>query len=996
MINIQGIKYLVPFIFYLSCGLAGMGQPTLDSDLKKPKKYENRILRAEKTGEKKFTAPRRFFQNTYTHYNYVFNAETKLSQVLQSAKMQHVDRYSELLPFYNYSLEGTSAQKTELDSVIYKVNAGIFLHDLRSNWMDNLYLAMGQAYFFRNTLDSAFMTFQYMNYAFHPKDADGYDRVIASNSTENGNALKVSTLENRNIVDKAFSRPPSRNDALLWLIRTHIQRNENSQASTLLQTLRNDPQFPTRLQAQLEEMQALLYYNQKQYDSAAYHLGKALPAADNKQEQARWEFLIGQLYKKAGSVEQSRSAFEKSAQHTLNPVMEVAAQLEIAQLYDGSDGRNWQTVVQTLEKMARREKYANYRDLIYYTIGEIEYRNLAYDQAHGHLLKGIKFSNQNPEQKSRIFLLLGELAFTQKKYSPAKSYYDSVETSLVPETEAKVVAQRKDILTIVVAQLNIIDRQDSLQALAALPEAERMEILRKKLRQIKKQQAAGALTGPGSSNIPGFTNQQNQAASDMFATGNTGDFYFYNNSLKSRGYNEFRNKWGNRPNTDNWRRSSSQTNPGFTKDQGRTPLTTDELDANDPTLDLLLDKIPLTPELLQESKDSVAQARYLIGITLQNKLEDYASAASQYEWILENYEGAQVVEADVLYNLAICYRMLGKELELTQTNKRLQEKFPHTRQAKLAKDPLAVKEADSIRSKEATQVYDGIYNQFLTGQFQAAIEAKQTADSVYGKHHWTPQLLYIEAIYHIKQQEDSIAISVLEQLKRQFPEHALTSKTNTMIDVLRRRKEIENYLTNLDVERQPEDSTRFQSLPVTKAVVQPKETVPEVPEPPKPREARAATQLPKAKIDQPKTDSTRLTKQAPKLPETTLFNRHAEQPHFVVIVLSNVDPVYVNETKNAFDRYHREKYYNKPMNISITSLTDTIKMVAIRGLENEAAALDYIERAKALSEKDIIPWLKKENYYFLPVAEDNMNLLLDSKNLPAYKTFLQQLFPNQF
>ena len=86
MINTQGTRILISFLFCLSCFLPGLAQPTLDSDLKKPKKYENRILRAEKTGQKKFNVPRRFFQNTYTHYNYYFNAQTKLDSVLANAR----------------------------------------------------------------------------------------------------------------------------------------------------------------------------------------------------------------------------------------------------------------------------------------------------------------------------------------------------------------------------------------------------------------------------------------------------------------------------------------------------------------------------------------------------------------------------------------------------------------------------------------------------------------------------------------------------------------------------------------------------------------------------------------------------------------------------------------------------------------------------------------------------------------------------------------------
>ena len=67
-------------------------------------------------------------------------------------------------------LNNTAAQKTELDSVIYKATAGILLHDLRSDWVDNLYLLIGKAYYLRKDFDSASMTFQFINYNLFPKE----------------------------------------------------------------------------------------------------------------------------------------------------------------------------------------------------------------------------------------------------------------------------------------------------------------------------------------------------------------------------------------------------------------------------------------------------------------------------------------------------------------------------------------------------------------------------------------------------------------------------------------------------------------------------------------------------------------------------------------------------------------------------------------------------------------------------------------------------------
>ena len=86
-----------------------------------------------------------------------------------------------------------------------------------------------------------------------------------------------------------------------------------------------------------------------------------------------------------------------------------------------------------------------------------------------------------------------------------------------------------------------------------------------------------------------------------------------------------------------------------------------------------------------------------------------------------------------------------------------------------------------------------------------AKSAKAKADSAYGNSYWTPQLLYIESIYYVSKREDSVAIEKLTSLNSQFASSPLSQKAETMIDVLRRRNEIEAYLTNLQITRLPED-----------------------------------------------------------------------------------------------------------------------------------------------------------------------------------------------
>ena len=128
----------------LSCSATLLAQPGWIIDPfgkeKKPEKYEEKKLASEKTGEKKFGAVRKFIQNNTSHYNFYFNANNRINTVIERAKISNKDDYAKLLSFYPYSLDNTASQKSDLDSVIYKATAGILLHDLRSEWVDDFYL----------------------------------------------------------------------------------------------------------------------------------------------------------------------------------------------------------------------------------------------------------------------------------------------------------------------------------------------------------------------------------------------------------------------------------------------------------------------------------------------------------------------------------------------------------------------------------------------------------------------------------------------------------------------------------------------------------------------------------------------------------------------------------------------------------------------------------------------------------------------------------------
>lgn len=88
-----------------------------------------------------------------------------------------------------------------------------------------------------------------------------------------------------------------------------------------------------------------------------------------------------------------------------------------------------------------------------------------------------------------------------------------------------------------VINLDIISRQDSLQKIAAMPEDEHREFLKKLVKQLRKQQG---LKDEGSY-TPGLGIVLPNATPNLFPGGDgKGEWYFYNTANRTRGQNEFK------------------------------------------------------------------------------------------------------------------------------------------------------------------------------------------------------------------------------------------------------------------------------------------------------------------------------------------------------------------------------------------------------------------------------------------------------------------------
>ncbi|MGN6194940.1 MAG: tetratricopeptide repeat protein [Ginsengibacter sp.] len=990
---IQFFCALMFFFFLMPQVHAQLQQVIVDVQNNKPAKFKNDQLRSEKTGEKKFTVPRRFIQNTTSHYNYFFDANNKINSVIELARMATKDDYSKLIPYYSYSLENTTAQKNQLDSVIYKATAGILLHDLRSDWVDNFYLLIGKAYYFQQEFDSASMTFQFINYHLFPKTKNDEEHpVIGTNEDRANNSLTISNKEDRRLVNKIFSRPPSRNDALVWQVRTLTDMGNYAEAAGLINTLKNDPLFPTRLDPYFQEVIGYWFFQQKMYDSAINYIKNALPNAIDMADKARREYLLAQLYEMTDRQDTASDYYNKAIRNTTDPLMDIYANLNKAKMLKSKDPAEIDKSISQLVRMSKKDKFLPYRDIVFYSAAQLAM--LKPDTASAiNFYKASAFYNQeNLSLKNRAFLNLAEINYQQKKYQQSFNFYDSIQTA--GDTALQNIAEiesRKKALAQIVTQLNIIQREDSLQSIAGMTSDARADFVKKLSKKLSKER--GIKEEENYNGIAAdFFNRNNQS-SDIFSGNNIkGDWYFYNNSLKAQGYNEFKRVWGKRQNIDNWRLNSATTLASGNADQTHNaygdPMVAQQQAANeqipskpyqqDISVEGLLANVPLTQPMMDTSNAKVSRSLFQLGRNYQNLLEDYSAAIDAYQQSLKRFPDS-LHHGELYMNLSYCYQKIGNQQMADYYKNLLLKNFAGSNYAQYLLHPEIFNSPE--KDTAAAHRYDRIYNLYIEGNFAEANKEKNAADSLYGQSYWNPQLLYIQSVYYIQKRQDSAAMNVLHQIVNQYPNSPMKEKATTMIDVLSKRDSIENYLTHLNVTRAKEDSqivvfdeskkVNVASTVRNEAPVIKNETI----------------QLQKPVINPEK-------KLAPPV-KNAQFTFNPTDSQNVLMVLTKVDPVYVSEARNAFNRFNSQSAATNQIQVVKDTLDSQRSFLVFSQFIDADEAIKYLDKLKQQAPVQI-SWLPAQKYAFYIISESNLELLKQNKNLQGYIDLLNKKYPGKF
>ena len=265
---------------------------------------------------------------------------------------------------------------------------------------------------------------------------------------------------------------------------------------------------------------------------------------------------MGQIQNLLGHKQEAYEAFGKTI--SCNPPYELEFNARIAQteVMGSSDGRQ---MISKLKHMAASDNNQEYLDQVYYAIGNIHLIQRDTTQAIAAYEKGNTLSVRNGIEKGVLLLKLGNIYWQKEQFADAQRCYGEAIGLLDKDRkDYEQLALRSKVLDELVPYTNAIHLQDSLLALAAMPEAELNKVIDRMISDLKKKEKEerdrlleNETEQQQSQQQAGMTETRQVV---ITPTQQSGLWYFYNPTAVSQGKITFQRQWGKRENADNWQR----------------------------------------------------------------------------------------------------------------------------------------------------------------------------------------------------------------------------------------------------------------------------------------------------------------------------------------------------------------------------------------------------------------------------------------------------------
>jgi tetratricopeptide (TPR) repeat protein len=691
---------------------------------------------------KRNTFTRRAFHNLTSHYNVYWNGQHSLEEGDRQLKQNAKDDYSKILRVYNYgSKTEAMALNSQMDVALQKTSICVQKHSMKFNgrervkWIDDAYLVMGKAHFYKQDYIPAKRTFDFVSTEF------SYNDIALVSS--------------------------------LWLAKTYIQTEQYSKAIAVIELLQAKTagmkKMPKELYRNLDLTIADYYIATKDYRKAIDYLKTGMMETNDRELRLRCMFILGQIYMQLDDAPHAIEWFRKVSKK--NPKYEMLFEAKMNMARMGSAG-NAKEMYRMLNRMLNETKNEEYIDRIYFAMAELAMREGDVDKAIGYYRESVANAKTNQIQRATSSLKVATILFDRNNYELSQAYYDTAVRAMNRETNPDYdsIANISQTLNELVANLIVIRNQDSLLRVANMDSVSRNQLIDKIIAEVIEQERIEkereiyeeqlALMG-------GAVGKTNVQTDDSQTTGN---WYFYNPTTLQSGFSEFSRKWGMRKLEDNWRISDKRSigsgiaDSGFgsDRDEGKGKEN-DSLSADVTNHDraYYLQELPFTKEQQQVAHEQISNALYNVGFIYLDRLSDYPRSIDAYERLDTRYPGNEH-ELPAWYAL---YKMYNDEHNAEKSDlykSKILSKYPESSYANFILDPDYYKKLKED-SQQASELYTKTYDAYQQGQyFRVRMNAERALELYATDTALAPRFALLDAVARGRLETvDSMAYALL-------------------------------------------------------------------------------------------------------------------------------------------------------------------------------------------------------------------------------------------
>ena len=748
---------------------------------------------------KKNTLTRRMYHNLTSHYNIYFNGEASVKDGEKQLRTQVKDDYSKVLRVYNYGTQQNGlAMNSVMDRALEKTAICVQKHSMnfgnreRVRWIDDAYLVMGKAHFYKHDYIPAKRTFDY----------------VATEYSYN---------------DLSYV-------ATMWLIKTYIQTEEYPKAVAMIEQLQAKTaglsKPPKELLRNVDFTIADYFIAVKDYNNAVKYLKNGILFNNDRDLRTRAMFILGQIYMLQNDSERATEQFKKVIKR--NPEYEMVFESRMNMAKVGT-ADNAAELYKMMNKMLRDANNEDYRDRIYYAMAELALREGDETKAVRYLRKSVAAYKDNQIQRMMSSLKVATILFEDSEYELAQAYYDTAVTSMDRTYEGyDSIMNISQTLNELVMYASVVRDQDSLLRVAAMDSVSRNILIDKIIAQVIEQEEMEKAQREYEEQLAlmGSAVPEEQPKSEPSSSSKTASsWYFYNPTSVSKGVTEFTRKWGMRKNEDNWRISDKRSiKTALSGDEDDESLTDeknakaqqDSLNATytDHDRGYYLQDLPFTVEQIEVCDSLIADGLYHLGFLYMDRLNDLPRSIESYEKLDNRYPGNEK-ELPTWYALYKMHKDLNHEEEALVYKGKIFDKYPTSSYAEFINDPSYFEKLQA-KEREASDFYSKTYEAFEQGQYyRVKMNCERGMQLYESDTAFMPRFAFLHAVAEGRLISiDTMAFS-LYSLVRNYPQSSITPYAQQVLETINEEYHLGLVLTDINNEKGGEEPEVKKESPYT-------------------------------------------------------------------------------------------------------------------------------------------------------------------------------------